>query len=119
MIATLAPAIFLFIIAAANIFVLNSICRVLRIVRNGCRLVEDDLEHMLANRGVLVRIFHGLFRVISHSWHMYPLGLLFGLGFDTATEVGLLSISATQAAQGMSVWSILILPVLFTAGMTP
>jgi high-affinity nickel-transport protein len=117
-IATLASALFLFIIAAANIFVLISICRVLRIVRNGGRLVEDDLELMLANRGLLVRIFRGLFRVIGHSWHMYPLGLLFGLGFDTATEVGLLSISATQAAQGMSVWSILIFPALFTAGMT-
>jgi high-affinity nickel-transport protein len=117
-IATLASSLFLFVIAAVNIFVLISICRLLRIVRNGGRLVEDDLELMLANRGLLVRIFGGVFRVIGHSWHMYPLGLLFGLGFDTATEVGLLSISAKQAAQGISVWSILIFPVLFTAGMT-
>jgi high-affinity nickel-transport protein len=117
-IATLASALFLFIIAAANIFVLISICRVFRIVRNGGYLVEDDLERMLANRGFLVPLFGGLFRVIDYSWQMYPLGLLFGLGFDTATEVGLLSISATQAAQGMSVWSLLVFPALFTAGMT-
>jgi high-affinity nickel-transport protein len=73
---------------------------------------------MLADRGFLARIFRRLFRVIERSWQMYPLGLLFGLGFDTATEVGLLGISATQAAQGMSIWSILVFPALFTAGMT-
>lgn len=117
-IATLASAFFLFIIAAANTPALISICRVFRIVRNGGHLVEDDLECMLASRGFFVRLFGGLFRVIDYSWQMYPLGLLFGLGFDTATEVGLLSISATQTAQGMSVWSILVFPALFTAGMT-
>ena len=73
---------------------------------------------MLASRGFFVGLFGGVFRVIDYSWQMYPLGLLFGLGFDTATEVGLLSISATQTAQGMSVWSILVFPALFTAGMT-
>jgi high-affinity nickel-transport protein len=117
-IGTLVSALFLFVIAAANIFVLISICRVFRMVRNGGHLVEDDLELMLANRGFLVRIFRGHFRLHEHSWQMCPLGLLFGLGFDTATEVGLLSISATQAANGMSVWSIPIFPALFTAGMT-
>jgi nickel/cobalt transporter (NiCoT) family protein len=64
------------------------------------------------------RLFRRFFRVIERSWHMYPLGLLFGLGFDTATEVGLLGISATQAAQGLSIWSILVFPALFTAGMS-
>jgi high-affinity nickel-transport protein len=72
----------------------------------------------LEKRGFMGRIFRRLFRLIEHSWQMYPLGLLFGLGFDTATEVGLLGISATQAASGMSVWSILIFPALFTAGMS-
>ena len=64
------------------------------------------------------RIFRRFFRLIERSWHMYPLGVLFGLGFDTATEVGLLGISATQAAQGLSIWSILVFPALFTAGMS-
>ena len=73
---------------------------------------------MLAGRGIIARIFRPLFRVVSRSWHMYPIGFLFGLGFDTATEIGLLGISATQAAQGMSFWTILVFPALFTAGMS-
>jgi nickel/cobalt transporter (NiCoT) family protein len=68
--------------------------------------------------GLLARLFRPLFGVISKSWHMYPLGFLFGLGFDTATEIGLLGISASQASQGMSPLLILIFPALFTAGMT-
>jgi high-affinity nickel-transport protein len=58
-----------------------------------------------------------LFRLIEHSWQMYPVGFLFGLGFDTATEVGLLGISATEATKGLPIWSILVFPTLFTAGM--
>src|SRR5258705_8052807 len=58
-----------------------------------------------------------MFQLISHSWHMSPLGFLFGLGFDTATEIGVLGISAAEAAKGLSVWSLLLFPVLFTAGM--
>jgi nickel/cobalt transporter (NiCoT) family protein len=73
---------------------------------------------MLASRGLLARLFRRFFRLVERSWHMYPLGVLFGLGFDTATEVGLLGISATQASQGLSIWSILVFPALFTAGMT-
>ena len=87
-------------------------------MKRGGRFIDEDLDLILANRGFLSRIFGRLFRVIERSWHMYPLGLLFGLGFDTATEVGLLGISATQAAQGMSAWTILVFPALFTAGMT-
>ena len=66
----------------------------------------------------MARLFGRFFRTVEHSWAMYPIGVLFGLGFDTATEVGLLGISATQAAQGLSIWSILVFPALFTAGMT-
>ena len=69
-------------------------------------------------RGLMGRLLRRFFHLIERSWHMYPLGVLFGLGFDTATEVGLLGISATQAAQGMSIWSILVFPALFTAGMS-
>jgi high-affinity nickel-transport protein len=117
-IGTLVSALFLFIIALANIFVLISVCRVFSAVKNGGRFVEEDLDLLLANRGFFARIFKRLFRIIEQSWQMYAVGFLFGLGFDTATEVGLIGISATQASQGMSVWSILVFPALFTAGMT-
>lgn len=73
---------------------------------------------LLAGGGLLARVFRPMFCMIRRSWHMYPLGFLFGLGFDTATEVGLLGISAGRAAQGMSIWSILVFPALFTAGMS-
>jgi high-affinity nickel-transport protein len=75
------------------------------------------LNLILAKRGFFGRIFRNLFRLIEHSWQMYPVGFLFGLGFDTATEVGLLGISATEATKGLSIWSILVFPTLFTAGM--
>jgi len=70
---------------------------------------------LVVGEGLLARLFRPLFRVVSKSWHMYPLGFLFGLGFDTATEIGLLGISASQGSQGMSPLVILIFPALFTA----
>ncbi len=115
---TIVSALFLFAIALANVVVLISIYRTFRTVKNGGRFVEEDLDLALANRGLLARLFRRFFRVVEKSWQMYPIGVLFGLGFDTATEVGVLGISATQAAQGMSIWSILVFPALFTAGMT-
>ncbi|MCP2084296.1 UNVERIFIED_ORG: high-affinity nickel-transport protein [Paraburkholderia sediminicola] len=118
MIGTLVSTFFLFAIALLNLIVLRSVLRAFRCVRRGEPYVDEDLDMLLANRGFLARIFRPLFRLISRSWHMYPLGFLFGLGFDTATEVGLLGISAAGAAQGMSIWSILVFPVLFMAGMT-
>src|SRR6185312_6628710 len=78
---------------------------------------EEDLNVLLAGRGFLARIFRPLFRLIRRSWHMYPLGVLFGLGFDTATEIGLLGLSAAEAAKGLSAGAILIFPALFAAGM--
>ena len=66
----------------------------------------------------MARIFRPLFRMISRPWHMYPIGILFGLGFDTATEVALLGISAAAAAKGLSVMAMAVFPILFTAGMT-
>ena len=115
---TLVSAFFLFAIALANILVLISVYRTFRTVKRGGRFVEEDLDLVLSSRGLLGRLFRRVFRVIERSWQMYPLGVLFGLGFDTATEVGLLGISATQASQGLSIWSILVFPALFTAGMT-
>jgi nickel/cobalt transporter (NiCoT) family protein len=111
-------ALFLFAIAVANIIVLVSVWRTFQTVKKGGRFVEEDLDLMLANRGLLARLCRRFFHLIERSWQMYPLGVLFGLGFDTATEVGLLGISATQASQGLSIWSILVFPALFTAGMT-
>jgi nickel/cobalt transporter (NiCoT) family protein len=118
LIGTLVSTFFLFAIALLNLIVLRSVLRAFQRVRRGEPYVDEDLDMLLADRGFLARIFRPLFRLICKSWHMYPLGFLFGLGFDTATEVGLLGISAAGAAQGMSIWSILVFPVLFMAGMT-
>ena len=115
---TAMSALFLFAIAVANVLVLISVYQVFHTVKNGGRFVEEDLNLMLAKRGFFGRLFRRLFSVIERSWQMYPLGVLFGLGFDTATEVGLLGISATQASRGLPIWSILVFPALFTAGMT-
>jgi len=86
-------------------------------VKQGGRFDDENLNLILGKRGFFGRLFRNLFQLIEHSWQMYPVGFLFGLGFDTATEVGLLGISATQATTGLSVWSILVFPALFTAGM--
>ncbi|ARN81890.1 HoxN/HupN/NixA family nickel/cobalt transporter [Methylocystis bryophila] len=117
-IGSLVSSLFLLTIAFANALVLRSLYETFRLVRKGGRFVEEDLDLALSNQGGMGRLFRGAFRVIEQSWQMYPLGLLFGLGFDTATEVGLLGISATQASQGLSVWQILVFPALFTAGIT-
>ena len=117
-IGTSVSALFLLGISLANIAILVSVYRVFAAVKRGDRLIEDDLRDMLAQRGLLGRMLRSLFGIITRSWHMYPLGLLFGLGFDTASEVGLLGISAAQGSAGLPVWSILVFPALFTAGMS-
>jgi high-affinity nickel-transport protein len=114
---TFVSAAFLLVIAVANLVILCAVWRSFREVRRGGRLNEDALNLLLAGRGLLARLFRPLFRAITKTWHMYPLGFLFGLGFDTATEVGLLGIAATQAARGMSPWQAMVFPALFTAGM--
>ena len=117
-IGTAVSAAFLLVIGLANLFILRGIWKAFRRARRGEKIVDEDLDAVLAGGGLLARVFRGTFRVVSRTWHMYPLGFLFGLGFDTATEIGLLGISATQAAQGMSFWTILVFPALFTAGMS-
>lgn len=114
---TLISALFLLAIAIMNIAILAGVVRSFRRVKAGGRYVEEDLNALLAGRGLLARLFRPLFALIRSPWQMYPLGLLFGLGFDTATEIGLLGISAAEASKGLSVWSILVFPALFTAGM--
>ncbi|KLU26067.1 nickel transporter [Caballeronia mineralivorans PML1(12)] len=117
-IGTVVSALFLFAIAVMNLFVLHGVWRAFRRVRRGEPYQEEDLDLLIGNRGLIARLLKPLFRLITRSWHMYPLGLLFGLGFDTATEIGLMGIAAAEAARGMPLWSILVFPVLFTAGMS-
>ena len=97
---------------------LVSLCRVLAAARAGRGLTQGDPDLLTAGGGILTRFLRPLFRMIRHSWQMYPLGFLFGLGFDTATEVAVLGISAVGASHGMSIWSILVFPALFVAGMS-
>lgn len=107
-------ALSLLAIGTANLFVLRDAYRRFRQVRqDGCGPLAAAPQP-----GPVPRRLRRLFALVSRSWHMYPLGLLFGLGFDTATEIGLLGIAATEAAEGLPIWTILIFPALFTAGMT-
>ena len=115
---TTVSALFLLAIALMNLVSLVGIVRSFRRVRAGEVYREEDFDLLVGQAGLLARLFRPMFRLVGKSWHMYPLGLLFGLGFDTATEIGLMGISASSATQGLSVWSILVFPVLFTAGMT-
>ena len=117
-IGTLVSAGFLFVIASVNLVILRSVWLIYRHVRRGGVYVDADFDLLLNSRGVLARLFRPMFRLVGKSWHMFPLGFLFGLGFDTATEVALLGISATQAAKGISIWSIMVFPALFAAGMS-
>jgi len=117
-IGTTVSAAFLLLIATINTFILVALYRTFHRARTGQVYEPEDLDALLAGGGLLARVLRPMFRMIRKSWHMYPLGLLFGLGFDTATEVGLLGISAAEAAKGMPIWSILVFPALFTAGMS-
>ena len=116
-IGTSVSGFFLYLIAALNIVILVSILRVFRDMRRG---VYDDaqLDEQLNKRGLMNRFFGGLSRRIDRPWKMYPIGVLFGLGFDTATEVALLVLSGTAVASGLPFYGILSLPILFAAGMS-
>ncbi len=115
-IGTAVSAAFLLGIGLINILILRDVWRSFRQARRGS-LEQSASDTDVLGGGLFSRLCGPLFRAISRSWHMYPLGALFGLGFDTATEVGLLSISAAEAAQGLSLGSVLVFPALFTAGM--
>jgi nickel/cobalt transporter (NiCoT) family protein len=118
LIGTSVSAIFLLVIGAINLVVLIDIYRMFRRVSRGGTYDEESLEDFLQNRGLLARVFRPMLRMIQKSWHMYPLGVLFGLGFDTASEVALLGLAATSGASHIPVAYILILPALFAAGMS-
>jgi high-affinity nickel-transport protein len=108
---------FLYAIGIINIVILVGILRVFARMRHG-DYDEAALELQLNNRGLLNRIFGRFTRSITKSWQMYPLGMLFGLGFDTATEIALLVLAGTGAAAGLPWYAILCLPVIFAAGMS-
>lgn len=114
---TSASALFLFIIAIANLIVLRGVYRAFRIAERGDRVTEEEIDALLQQRGWLARVFRPLFRFVSHSWQLYPIGLLFALGFETASEISLFGLSA-QASNAVSNWPLLIFPALFAAAMT-
>jgi high-affinity nickel-transport protein len=118
LVGTSVSALFLYLIAAINILVLVEILRTFRALRAGEGYDPQSLDDFLSQRGLIGRFCKPLLRLIRKSWQMYPLGLLFGLGFDTATEVGLLGIAAIEAGRGLPIYAILIFPLLFTVGMS-
>jgi nickel/cobalt transporter (NiCoT) family protein len=118
LIGTSVSALFLLLIAAINLVILVDIYKTFREVRKGGEYNDQTLDESLNKRGLMGRFFQPLLKMTDKSWKMYPIGVLFGLGFDTATEVGLLGIAAATAGKGVPIAAILIFPALFTAGMT-
>ncbi len=116
LIGTLVSAGFLFAIALVNLLVLVSMQRTWRRLRAGEAREADELNAALPGGGIIVRLVRPLFGLIGESWQMYPLGVLFGLGFDTATEIGVLGLSAAESRH-LPLLSVMIFPALFTAGM--
>ncbi|HWT07324.1 MAG TPA: HoxN/HupN/NixA family nickel/cobalt transporter, partial [Xanthomonadales bacterium] len=117
-IGTSVSAVFLYAIALLNVLVLIEIAATFRRVRRGEPYCERTLDAFLADRGLMGRFFKPLLRAVGRSWQMYPIGVLFGLGFDTATEVGLLGIAAVEGTKGLPIYDILLFPLLFTVGMS-
>jgi high-affinity nickel-transport protein len=113
---TIISASFLFLIGLLNMVILTGIIRVFRSMRRG-DYDEAELERQLENRGFFYRFFGRWMRAINKEWQMYPVGVVFGMGFDTATEVALLATVALEASQHVPWYAILCLPILFTAGM--
>ncbi|HLE89187.1 MAG TPA: HoxN/HupN/NixA family nickel/cobalt transporter [Candidatus Limnocylindria bacterium] len=111
-------AAFLLLIGLINLLVLVDVYRIFRRVARGGAYSEETLEEFLNSRGLMARLFRPMLRAIRHSWHMYPLGVLFGLGFDTASEVALLGLAAASGANHVPIIYILVLPALFAAGMS-
>ncbi|AMV41673.1 HoxN/HupN/NixA family nickel/cobalt transporter [Paraburkholderia caribensis] len=116
-IGTMVSSVFLLVLAGVNLVILRDVWRRYRHVQQGGELTHEDAARG-APAGLLSRALKPLFRLVTKSWHMYPVGVLFGLGFDTATEIGLLAIAAAEAGKGLPLYSILVFPALFTAGMT-
>ncbi len=116
-IGTSVSATFLFLIAFINILVLWEIFQTFQKVKRGDQYNDQTLDEFLNQRGLMGRFFRPLLKLVDRSWKMYPVGVLFGLGFDTATEVGLLGIAAFEAGKGLPILYIMLFPLLFMAGM--
>ena len=114
---TIVSGCFLYLIGIINLIVMIDLFKAFKRIANGEKYDDLDVDQYLANRGLIGRFFRPLFRMVSRSWHMYLIGFLFGLGFDTATEVGVLAIAAHPGQAGMPFWTIMLLPALFTVGM--
>jgi high-affinity nickel-transport protein len=117
-IGTGASAFFLLTIAAINLVILRSVWHSFQRARRGENVGDQELDLLLSGRGFLARILRPLFRMVTASWQMFAIGLLFGLGFDTATEISLFTVAAGQASGGLSFATVMIFPALFAAGMT-
>jgi high-affinity nickel-transport protein len=117
LIGTAVSGTFLYIIGILNLFILVGIVKVFRRMRHG-DFDEAELEEQLNKRGLMNRLIGGATKAVTKPWHMYPLGLLFGLGFDTATEVGLLVLAGGAAAFNLPWYALVTLPILFAAGMS-
>ena len=119
LIGTTVSAVFLLVIGTINLVVMLDVYRQFRVVRAGGHYDDQSLDDYLSNRGLLARMFRPALRLVDKSWKMYPVGVLFGLGFDTASEVGLLAITAGFGASGqIPAYYIVIFPLLFAAGMS-
>ena len=116
-IGTAISGVFLYVIAILNLVILIAVVKVFRRMRHG-ELDEAALEEQLNKRGLMNRILGGATKAVTRPWQMYPIGLLFGLGFDTATEVSLLVLAGGAAAFNLPWYAVLTLPVLFAAGMS-
>jgi high-affinity nickel-transport protein len=123
-IGTAVSATVLIVLCLANGWILYTlVCRLRRELerrRNPADAAEEEDDHFkIDGGGVLVRVFKFLFKGINRPWKMYPLGVVFGLGFDTSSEVAILGIASIQALKGTSIWLILIFPILFTCALAP
>jgi len=114
---TLVSALFLYVIGFINLIVLWNLLKTFRDIRRGKNPEDEQIADMLSQRGLLGRLFKPVLRMVRHSWQMYFVGFLFGLGFDTASEVGILALSARSGQTGVPFWVIMLLPLLFMVGM--
>lgn len=117
-IGTLVSSTFLLVLAGVNLVILHDVWTRYRRAQQGDDAALAAAARAAAPAGLFSRALRPLFALVTKSWHMYPVGVLFGLGFDTATEIGLLAIAAAEAGKGLPMYSILVFPALFTAGMT-
>ena len=116
-IGTSVSGIFLWMIGIVNMVIVLNIYRIFKMLKQG-KLNQTELENLLDNRGFLNRYFRPLFKIVKRPWQIYPIGILFGLGFDTATEIALIAISVgIGVSSSVPVWMILVLPFMFTCGM--